>query len=124
MANANRRANRDRMYKSLLDAGYDSGTASSIANTPNWSRANNRFNNAMANAPGKPAPPAPAPPPPPPTPKPAEQTNTTISSVGDTVRRPKQKRKKTTLASLRIRPTRINQQVGGTGYGSGLNIGG
>ena len=124
MANPRRRANRDRMYKSLLDAGYDAGTAGSIANTPNWSQANNRFNNAMANAPGKPAPPAPAPPPPPPTPKPAEQTNTTISSVGDTVRRPQQKRKKTTLASLRIRPTRINQQVGGTGYGSGLNIGG
>ena len=123
MANPQRRANRDRMFKSLLDAGYDAGTAGSIANTPNWGQANNRFNSAMANAPGRPAP-APAPPPPmPEAPKAPEQTNTTIASIGDTVRRPQKKRKKTTLASLRIRPTTINRQIGGTGYGSGLNIG-
>ena len=56
MANPQRRANRNAMFQSLLAAGYDPGFAGSIANTPNWSAANNRFRNAMANAPGKPAP--------------------------------------------------------------------
>mgnify|MGYP001233132004 CR=1 FL=1 len=59
------------------------------------------------------------------TPKPAQQSTATIAAAGDTVRRPDKKRKKTTLASLRIRPkSRINQQLGGVGAGSGLNIGG
>ena len=126
MANARRRANRDRMFQSLLAAGYDGGTAGSIANTPNWDQANARFNNAMANAPGKQAAPAaaPTPPPAPAAPKPPEQSNVTISQAGESVRRPGAKRKKTTLASLRIKPTKINQQVGGLGSGSGLNIGG
>tara|TARA_S200002703_G_scaffold130717_1_gene118030 strand:- start:326 stop:682 length:357 start_codon:yes stop_codon:yes gene_type:complete len=59
-------------------------------------------------------------------PKPAQQTDATIAAAGENVRRPKEsKRKKTTLASLRIRPkSKINQQVGGLGGGSGLNIGG
>ena len=66
--------------------------------------------------------------PPPPVPKPPEQTNATLASVGKGLRRPESegKRKKTTLASLRIRPrTKVNQQLGGQGgAGSGLNIGG
>ena len=66
--------------------------------------------------------------PPPPVPKPAEQTNATLASIGKGLRRPESesKRKKTTLASLRIRPrTKVNQQLGGQGgTGSGLNIGG
>ena len=66
--------------------------------------------------------------PPPPVPKPAEQTNATLASVGKGLRRPESegKRKKTTLASLRIRPrTKVNQQLGGqAGAGSVLNIGG
>ena len=128
MANARRRANRDRMFQSLIAAGYDGGTAGSIANTSNWDQANKRFNAAMANPPGRNTPPpAPAPAPMPTVPKPPEQTPTTIAQAGEGVRRPGAKRKKTTLASLRIRPkAQINQQVGGLGVGagSGLNIGG
>lgn len=126
MANPRRRANRDAMFQSLLAAGYDGGTAGSIANTPNWDQANNRFKAAMANPPGKPAPPAPAPQPmaQPSTPKPPVQNQTTISQAGEGVKRPGGKRKKTTLASLRIKPRKINQQVGGLGTGGSLNIGG
>jgi len=64
MANARRRQNRTNMFNSLLAAGYDAGTAGSIANTPNWDQANNRFSSAMSNPPGNnqaPPPPAPAP---------------------------------------------------------------
>jgi hypothetical protein len=63
MANARRRQNRTNMFNSLLAAGYDAGTAGSIANTPNWDQANNRFSSAMSNPPSRqaPAPPAPAP---------------------------------------------------------------
>lgn len=115
------------MFNSLLAAGYDPGTAGSIANTPNWDAANNRFRAAMDNAPGKSAP-APQPQPQamqqPKTPKPPEQSNVTISQAGDSVRRPGSKRKKTTLASLRIKPRKINQQIGGLGSGGSLNIGG
>jgi hypothetical protein len=125
MANPQRRANRDRMFKSLLAAGYDGGTAGSIANTANWDQANRRFNAAMANAPGKQqTQSAPKPPKMPKTPKPPEQTMTTISQAGEGVKRPGGKRKKTTLASLRIKPRKINQQVGGLGSGGSLNIGG
>ena len=128
MANARRRANRDRMFQSLLAAGYDGGTAGSIANTANWDAANRRFNAAMANPPGRNTPvAAPTPPPAPTIPKPPEQAQATIAQAGEGVRRPGAKRKKTTLASLRIRPkSQINQQVGGlgAGAGSGLNIGG
>lgn len=53
MANPQRRANRQAMYTSLINAGYDPGTAGSIANNPNWDQANNQFRNAMSNAPGK-----------------------------------------------------------------------
>ena len=67
------------------------------------------------------------PPSPPPVPQPAEQTNATMASAGKGLRRPESevKKKRTTLASLRIRPrTRVNQQLGGQGgAGSGLNIG-
>ena len=67
------------------------------------------------------------PPAPPPVPKPPEQSNATMASAGKGLRRPgsEAKKKKTTLASLRIRPrTRVNQQLGGQGgAGSGLNIG-
>ena len=126
MANARRRANRDRMFQQLLSVGYDGGTAGAIANTPNWDQANNKFNAAMRNPPNrnKPAAAAPAPPPMPESPKAPVQNQTTIAQAGKGVKRPGGKRKKTTLASLRIKPTKINQQVGGLGGGSGLNIGG
>ena len=128
MANARRRANRDRMFQQLIAAGYDGGTAGAIANTPNWDAANRKFGDAMRNPPGNNTPPpAPAPPPMPTIPKPPEQAQSTIAQAGEGVRRPGAKRKKTTLASLRIRPkSQINQQVGGlgAGAGSGLNIGG
>ena len=59
------------MFNSLLAAGYDAGTAGSIANTPNWDQANNRFRSAMANPPRTSA----APPPPTPTPAPRVATD-------------------------------------------------
>ena len=126
MANARRRANRDRMFQQLLSAGYDGGTAGAIANTPNWDQANNKFNAAMRNPPGrnKPAAAAPQPMAQPSTPKAPVQNQTTISQAGEGVKRPGGKRKKTTLASLRIKPRKINQQVGGLGSGGSLNIGG
>ena len=121
-----KRQERENIFKQLLDAGYDAGTAGSIANRSNIHDAHKGFRNAMANAPGKsqPKPSAPKPPKPPKAPKPPEQSNVTISQSGDSVRRPGGKRKKTTLASLRIKPTKINQQVGGLGSGGTLNIGG
>jgi hypothetical protein len=121
-----KRQERENIFKQLLDAGYDAGTAGAIANRPNIHNAHKGFRNAMASAPGKPAPQqsAPKPPKPPKTPKPAEQTMSTISQAGEGVRRPGGKRKKTTLASLRIKPRKINQQVGGLGSGGSLNIGG
>lgn len=125
MANARRRANRDRMFQQLLSVGYDGGTAGSIANTPNWDAANRRFNDAMRNPPGRNTPaPAPQPMAQPQTPKAPVQNQTTISQAGEGVKRPGSKRKKTTLASLRIKPRKINQQVGGLGSGGSLNIGG
>jgi len=114
------------MFNQLLSVGYDAGTAGSIANTANWGQANNRFNNAMSNAPGKPVP-TPAPPPMPqasqyraPTP-----TNATLGALGTGVRSPNKKRERTTLASLRIRPKRrVNQALtAGSAAGTGLNIG-
>ena len=124
MANAQRRANREAMFNSLLAAGYDPGTAGSIANTPNWNAANNRFKAAMNNAPGKSQQAAPTPMAAPKPIKPPEQSNVTISQAGEGVKRPGAKRKKTTLASLRIKPRKINQQIGGLGSGGSLNIGG
>ena len=121
-----KRQERTNIFNQLISAGYDAGTAGSIANRPSIHDAHKGFRNAMANRPA-PAPPqqsAPAAPAPPKPIKPPEQSNVTISQAGDSVRRPGSKRKKTTLASLRIKPTKINQQVGGLGSGSGLNIGG
>ena len=60
------------------------------------------------------------------TPAPPQQTNATIASVGDSIRRPGKRRKKTNLASLRIAPKAvINKLVGGNigGGGTGLNVG-
>ena len=123
--NPQRRQNRNNMFTALINAGYDPGTAGSIANTPNYESANNRFRAAMNNAPGKSAPaPKPQAPKAPKMVKPPEQTMTTISQAGEGVKRPGSKRKKTTLASLRIKPRKINQQVGGLGSGGSLNIGG
>ena len=64
-----------------------------------------------------------------PKPAPAEpaapqQTRATLASTGQSVRRPKQKRSRTTLSSLRIRPRKeINQMFGGGTAGTGLNVG-
>ena len=126
---ARQRQERDNIFRAMIDAGFDSGYAGSIANNPNIHDAHKGFHRAMRNPPGKPTPPPPAPTPPPAPiiPKPPEQSNATLAQAGEGVRRPGSKRKKTTLASLRIRPkSQINQQVGGlgAGAGSGLNIGG
>lgn len=121
-----KRQERTNIFNALIQAGYDAGTAGSIANRPSIHDAHKGFRNAMRNPPGPPQPQqsAPAPMPKPKTPKPAEQTMTTISQAGEGVKRPGGKRKKTTLASLRIKPRKINQQVGGLGFGGSLNIGG
>ena len=52
------------------------------------------------------------------------QTRATLASTGQSVRRPKKKRARTTLSSLRIRPRKeINQMFGGGMAGTGLNVG-
>jgi len=52
------------------------------------------------------------------------QTRATLASTGQSVRRPKKKRARTTLSSLRIRPKKeINQMFGGGMAGTGLNVG-
>ena len=61
-------------------------------------------------------------------PKPAEQSKATQASVGQTVRRPSETRKrkrKTNLASFRIRKAADSAApaFAGYGYGTGLNIG-
>lgn len=132
MANPRRRQNRNNMFTALINAGFDSGTAGSIANTPNWDQANNKFNNAMANPPGGNTPP-PAAPTPPPMPKmetykPPQMANATAASLGKGVGKPQERKKKSILASLRIRrqrPTRVAGSLGGGfGTGTGLNVGG
>ena len=115
MANARRRANRERMFNQLLSAGYDSGTAGSIANTPNWGNANNRFNNAMANAPGKPAPaPTPVVPQQPKPVKPPSQMNATVGSEGGGVGRAGKVQPRKKLSDLRIARRKPNVNVGRT----------
>ena len=123
MSNPQRRANRDAMYRSLIDAGYDSATAGQIANTPNWDRANARFSAAMDNAPGKPQP-APTQPPAPKIPKPPVQAQSTQASVGQGVRRPKKSQVRTRLSDLRIQRPRINTALAIGAGGTGLNVGG
>ena len=64
------------------------------------------------------------PPAPPAEPAAPQQTRATLASTGQSVRRPKKKRAKTTLSSLRIRPRKeINQMFGGGTAGTGLNVG-
>ena len=123
MANARRRANRDRMFQQLLSVGYDGGTAGSIANTPNWDQTNKRFKAAMASPPGKPQP-APTPPPAPEIIKPPVQRQATQSSVGQGVRQARGSRKRTRLSDLRISRPRVNTQLAIGAGGTGLNIGG
>ena len=123
MANPQRRANRNRMFDQLLSVGYDPGTAGSIANTPNWDQTNRRFQAAMANAPGKPAP-APTPPPAPEIPKAPVQAKSTQASMGQGVRRPKKSQVKTRLSDLRIKRPKINTALAIGAGGTGLNVGG
>ena len=130
MANARRRQNRTNMFNSLLAAGYDAGTAGSIANTPNWDQANNRFSSAMANPPRTSAPP------PPPTPTPAPRVATdnnprrlSPESDGTNLKIKKKSRKRRQELSkgtgqLRINPTQsANVSTAGQAAASGgINI--
>jgi len=130
MANARRRQNRTNMFNSLLAAGYDAGTAGSIANTPNWDQANNRFRSAMANPPQKSAPP------PPPTPTPAPRVATdnnprrlSPESDGTNLRIKKKSRKRRQELSkgtgqLRINPTQSANvsTAGQAAQSGGINI--
>ncbi len=130
MANARRRQNRTNMFNSLLAAGYDAGTAGSIANTPNWDQANNRFSSAMANPPQKSAPP----PPPAPTPAPRVATDNnprrlSPDSDGTNLRIKKKSRKRRQELSkgtgqLRINPTQsANVSTAGQAAASGgINV--
>ena len=130
MANARRRQNRTNMFNSLLAAGYDAGTAGSIANTANWDQANNRFSAAMANPPRNQAPP------PPPTPTPAPRVATdnnprrlSPDSDGTNLKIKKKSRKRRQELSkgtgqLRINPTQsANVSTAGQAAASGgINI--
>jgi len=130
MANARRRQNRTNMFNQLLQAGYDPGTAGSIANTSNWDQANRRFSAAMANPPQRQAPP------PPPTPSPAPRVATdnnprrlSPDSDGTNLRIKKKSRKRRQELSkgtgqLRINPTQsANVSTAGTAAASGgINI--
>ena len=129
---ARQRQERDNIFRAMIDAGFDSGYAGSIANNPNIHSAHKGFHRAMRNPPGKPTPP-PAAPTPPPMPKmetykPPQMANATSASLGKGVGKPQEKKKKSTLASLRIRrqrPTRVGGSLGGGfGTGTGLNVGG
>ena len=130
MANARRRQNRTNMFNQLLQAGYDAGTAGSIANTPNWDQANNRFSAAMANPPRNQAPP------PPPTPTPAPRVATdnnprrlSAETDGSNLRIKKKSRKRRQELSkgtgqLRINPTQsTNVSTAGVAAASGgINV--
>lgn len=131
MANARRRQNRTNMFNSLLAAGYDAGTAGSIANTPNWDQANSRFSSAMANPPRNQAPP----PPPTPTPAPRVATDNNPRRLSDNdnggsnLRIKKKSRKRRQELSkgtgqLRINPTQsTNVSTAGTAAASGgINV--
>ena len=129
MANARRRQNRTNMFNSLLAAGYDAGTAGSIANTPNWDRANNKFNSAMANPPARSTPP---PPTPPPAPRVATDNNPrrlSPESDGSNLKIKKKSRKRRQELSkgtgqLRINPTQsANVSTAGQAAATGgINI--
>ena len=129
MANARRRQNRTNMFNSLLAAGYDAGTAGSIANTPNWDQANNRFSSAMSNPPQKQAPP---PAPTPTAPRVATDNNPrrlSDTSDGGNLRIKKKSRKRRQELSkgtgqLRINPTQsANVSTAGQAAASGgINI--
>ena len=130
MANARRRQNCTNMFNQLIQAGYDAGTAGSIANTPNWDQANNRFSSAMANPPSRSAPP------PPPTPTPAPRVATdnnprrlSPDSDGTNLKIKKKSRKRRQELSkgtgqLRINPTQsANVSTAGQAAASGgINI--
>ena len=130
MANARRRQNRTNMFNSLLAAGYDAGTAGSIANTPNWDQANSRFSSAMSNPPGRQQ----AAPPPPPAPAPRVATDNnprrvTEDSDGSNLRIKKKSRKRRQELSkgtgqLRINPTQsANVSTAGQAAKSGgINV--
>lgn len=113
MANARRRQNRTNMFNSLLAAGYDAGTAGSIANTPNWDQANSRFSSAMSNPPQRQQ--AAPPPPPPAAPQVATDNNPrrlSPDSDGSNLKIRKKSRKRRQELSkgtgqLRINPTQV-----------------
>ena len=129
MANARRRANRNRMFDQLIASGFDPGTAGSIANTPNWDQANNRFNEAMKNPPGRNAPPPRPTPPAMPrmeTYKPPQMAPATTAALGKGVAKAEGTPQAKTLQSLRIKkrkPTKVATSLGGGfGTGTGLNV--
>ena len=129
MANARRRQNRTNMFNQLLQAGYDAGTAGSIANTSNWDQANRRFSAAMSNPPARSTPP---PPTPPPAPRVATDNNPrrlSPESDGSNLKIKKKSRKRRQELSkgtgqLRINPTQsANVSTAGQAAASGgINI--
>ena len=129
MANARRRQNRTNMFNSLLAAGYDAGTAGSIANTPNWDQANNRFSSAMSNPPSRQAPPPPAPAPAPQVATDNNPRRLSPESDGSNLKIKKKSRKRRQELSkgtgqLRINPTQsANVSTAGQAAASGgINV--
>ena len=129
MANARRRQNRTNMFNSRLAAGYDAGTAGSIANTPNWDQANNRFSSAMSNPPSRQAPPPPAPAPAPQVATDNNPRRLSPESDGSNLKIKKKSRKRRQELSkgtgqLRINPTQsANVSTAGQAAASGgINV--
>ena len=129
MANPRRRQNRNNMFTALINAGFDSGTAGAIANTPNWDQANKKYGDAMANPPGKKTPPPAAPTVPMPkmeTYKPPQMSPATTAALGKGVAKAEGTPQAKTLSSLRIkkkRPTKVAGSLGGNfAPGTGLNV--
>ena len=118
------RFNQD-IYNAIINMGGSQASAMNAARAKKPGRAFRRFQAAFI-----PPRPAPAPTPSAPAAPKAESyraptpSNATIGSNEGGVRSPNRRRRRTTLASLRIRP-RINQSLGtGTAAGTGLNVGG
>ena len=126
MANRRRRANRAAMFNTLIAQGYDPGAAGAIANTPNWGKANRRFQAAANNAPvAAPQAAAPVTPQQPALIKPPSQVNATISSIGSGVGRSKKKIDKRRVSDLRMRRGKKSSVARGLGSatGTGMNTG-
>jgi len=105
------------MFNQLLSVGYDSGTAGSIANTPNWDQTNKRFRSAMSNPPGKQsAPPAAPKAPDPIQPAPAPQK---LGDGGNRLKINKKSKRRRSQLSGGITQQRINLNTSSFGGNTG-----